>query len=664
MVVRDDHIFVILMAAVVGATSGAAAGLLMTWIEFAVDSFPEPRQTGDVAWWLFVLGVPMLGGLLAGGLRSLARRLIRQPLVLGVPGVVEAVAKRAGVLHGPSGIVCGLGTGLTIGSGGSTGHEGPSVAIGATVGGVLARFFGLGRRRRVAMVGAGSAAGIAAAFNAPLAGVIFTAEVVFGGSIGGDVGTMSVFIPLIVAAVCGTFVSHAIRGESLSFTDLPAHAGLTLGELAFYVVLAVAAGVIGTVFARTVVRIGHAFERIRAPTWIKPAIGALAVGLLAAVFSQDLLGAGHSTVDRALHGELGWRWAAILLLLKIIATGLTVGSGGFGGTFLPQMYVGACLGTLIGSLAALVVGGSQGVGAFALVGMGAIFGAVMHAPLTPIVMVFELTQDYGIMLPLMLSCILAVVVARRISPKSLLALELADRGVVLEREAERDVMQRGHVRELMMSAPAVLTVGAGLQEVSQAALNAELHAVFVVDSDGGVMGYINGKTLAQQVLLAQVHEASTARDLMVTRGLPLLHADDTLAGAMVASARSGLEILPVVDAARRLVGVLRRGDLITHYSEHVLLPREEVVQVRTNASVPDQEVGLGKGIVLERLIVGRRWAGRTLAELGLRQRTGTTVLEWCRGDETLAVDPRAPLREGDALAIAGTREQILRVRAL
>lgn len=664
MVVRDDHIFVILMAAVVGATSGAAAGLLMAWIDFAVASFPEPTRSDEIVRWVFVLGVPVLGGLLAGGLRLLARRLIRQPPVLGVPAVIEAVAKRAGVLHGRSGLVCGLGTGLTIGSGGSTGHEGPSVAIGATVGSVLARFFGLGRRRRVAMVGAGSAAGIAAAFNAPLGGVIFTVEIVFGGAIGGDVGAMSVFIPLIVAAVCGTFVSHAIRGENLSFIDLPAHAGLSLGELAFYVLLALAAGVIGPLFARTVVRMGHSFEKVKAPVWVKPAIGALGVGLLAAVVSHDLLGAGHSTVDRALHGELGWRWAAILLLLKIVATGLTVGSGGFGGTFLPQMYVGACLGTLVGTLATLVVGGSQDVGAYALVGMGAIFGAVMHAPLTPIVMVFELTRDYGIILPLMLSCILAVVVARRISPQSLLALELADRGVVLDHEAERDVMRRGHVRELMLPPPPVLTSGAGLDEIRKAALDAELHAVFVVDADGGVIGYINGKTLAQQVLLSKVHEASTAADLMVTRRLPLLYCDDTLAGAMVASARSGLEILPVVDESRRLIGALRRGDLIAHYSEHVLHEREEVVQVRTNAAVPDQEVGLGRGIILERVIVGRRWAGRSLAELELRQRTGTTVLEWCRGEDTLPVDPRAPLREGDLLAIAGTREQILRARTL
>jgi CIC family chloride channel protein len=663
-VLRDDHVFMIIMAAVVGITSGAAAGGLLWWIDSAIALFPRPDE-GD-AWlrWSVVILVPVLGGLLAGGLRVVSDRVVRDQVVVGVPGIIEAIDKQGGTVHGRGGVVTGLGTGVTIGSGGSCGHEGPSVAIGAAVGSALARFFGLRMRRHLAMVGAGCAGGLAAAFNAPLAGVIFTVELVFGGAIGGNVGTMSVFIPLIVAAVSGTFTAHAIFGDHSAF-DIAAHDVPALTELAFYVGMAVLAGFIGSLMSRAVLEATSRFEALRAPVWVKPALGALGVGLMAALVSNEVLGAGHSTVERALHGDLGWKLAALLLVAKIAATALTVGSGGFGGVFMPSLYVGACMGTLVGLLAYLALGSVvQDTGAYALVGMGAIFAAMMHAPLTPIVMIFELTRDWGIILPLMLACILSTVVARRVNALSFYKMVLKHRGVILSHEAEGEVMKRGQVRELMIATQTVLTAQAGVEEVRRVVLDADLRATFVVNDDATVAGYINGNQLAKRMLNAQVHPESTARDLMGQSDLTLLYPHDTLAAAMLAFARSGQEILPVVDNERHLLGVIRRGDLMAHYSDKVLGEQEEVVQIHAGERGPDQEVGLGKGLVLERIIVGRSWAGRSLTDLELRRRTGVMVLEWCRGDSVMVVDPRRPMREGDTLAVCGTREQLLQARSV
>lgn len=663
MVLRDDHLFIILMAAFVGVTSGAAAGLLLAWIEFAIASFSSVDDDAVALRWVVVVGVPVLGGLLAGAIRYAAARL-ELPVAAGVPAIIEAIARDGGRLRGPSGLLCGLGTGVTIASGGSCGHEGPSAAIGATVGSVLARFFGLRQRRRLAMVGAGCAGGLAAAFNAPLAGVIFTVEIVFGGAIGGDVGSMSVFIPLVVAAVCGTFTSYAIRGDAVVF-DLPEHATAAAGDFGFYVLLAVLAGILGTAMSRAILLSASRFDAARMPMWIKPALGGLGVGVLAVLVSQELMGVGHTTVHNALHGQLDLQLALALVFLKVVATALTLGSGGFGGAFMPSLYVGACLGTLVAGLADLALVDAQASGAYALVGMGAIFAATMHAPLTPIVMMFEMTHDYAIILPLMLSCILAVVVARRFGPDSLFKLELQRRGVLLGPDAEAEVMRRGLVSELLRPPGAVLTESASLDEIRRICLGGEHDAVFVVDGDGAVVGYVERGDLARRLLAGELADPITARELMTSRRMALLVPTDTLAGAMLASARSGMELLPVVDAERRLVGVLRRGDLVAHYSDKVLGEREEVVQVRVGgAAVPDQEVGLGKGIILERVVIGRGWAGRSLAELDLRGRTGVTVLEWCRGEQTLPIDPRAPLREADVLALAGTREQLLLTRAI
>lgn len=662
LVIRDDHVFLIVMAAFVGVTSGAAAGALLAWIGYAFELFPKADAGDSLLRWLVVLGVPVLGGLLAGALHLLLRRVIRQPVVLGIPAVIEAIARGGGKIGGRQGVVVGIGTGITIGSGGSCGHEGPSVAIGAAVGSVLARFFGLRMRWHLSMVGAGCAGGLAAAFNAPLAGVIFTVEIVFGGAIGGNVGTMSVFVPLIVAAVAGTLTSHAIRGEHLTFQAVQ-HGDGMLAEMLFFVALAALAGVVGTAFGRAMIVATRWFEQLRAPTWVKPAIGALGVGLLAALVSNELLGAGHSTLARALDGSLGWKLALALGALKLVATALTVGSGGFGGVFMPSLYVGACLGTVVAVVAEAALGpGVESSGVYALVGMGAIFAATMHAPLTPIVMIFELTQDYEVILPLMLGCILAVFVARRTYPLSFFKESLRIRGVILGHEAEVEVMKRGRVGELMQPAPTVLPPGADLETIRKTSLEADMRATFIVDDQGAVIGFINGNQLARRMLSGELHAGSTAADVMGTV-LPFLYPSDTLAGAMLASARSGMELLPVVDEERRLLGVLRRGDLLAHYSDKVLGEQEEAVHLHGEGA-PGHEVGLGKGIILEHLVVSRRWAGRSLAALDLRGSTGVTVLEWLRGDAVLPVDPQQALREGDVLAAVGTREQFLKARLL
>lgn len=660
-VVRDDHLFLILMAAVVGMTSGAAAALLLTWIEAANRLFIE--DVSGYLRWAAVVVVPVLGGLAAGGLAYLSRRFFRVIPVISPAGVIASVAQNHGRLSGRGGLVTGLGTGMSIGSGGSCGHEGPSVAIGAAVGSVLAQFFGLRLRRQVALVGAGCAGGLAAAFNAPLAGVIFTVELVFGGAIGGNVGTMSVFIPLIVAAVTGTFTAHAIFGPHVEF-QLVDHPSAAFPDYGFYVAMAIVAGILGVMMGRAIIYGFRKFEGLgRLPVWLHPAVGGFGVGLLAVAVSPDLLGAGRHIVDQALHSSLAWQAALLLVGFKIVATSLTLGSGGFGGAFMPSLYVGSCLGTLVGTVAHLALGAeAHPNSAYALVGMAAVFAGMMQAPLTPIVMIFELTHDYGIILPLMLSCILAVVVARRFSDRGFYRMILDHRGVILGHEAEGEVMKRGHVRQLMVQPQRILTEQAELPEIRQATLDAELTAVFVVDAEGTVVGFINGNQLARRMLGGELQQGSTAGELMGRR-LTLLYADDTLAGAMSAFTRAKQDVLPVVDREHKLRGVLRRGDLMSHYSDKVLGEQQEVVQVHATGRA-DEEVGLGKGIVLERVVVGRRWAGRSLADLELRRKTGVVVLEWRRGDRVMTIDPAAPLREGDVVAISGTRAQILEAREL
>ena|GEM_PF-56757 len=662
----DDHVYLLLMAVIVGVASGATAGLLLLWIARAVELFPAVGEAFPSFGWIYLILAPALGGLMVGGLRMFARRWLGD-LSEGIPAVIAAVGQQ-GRLQGSSGAVLGVGAGLTIASGGSVGHEGPTVAIGATVGSVVARFFGLRLRRQTTMIGAGCAAGLAAAFNAPLAGVIFTVEVVFKRSVGGNVGTMSVFTPLIVAAVAGTFTSHAIFGERVELIAPGDVAGeQLLLEMLFFLALAVIAGLLSPLMSRVILFCGDVFEGIEPlPAWARPAVGGLGVGLIGALLFTELLGPGRQIVFNALNSELVWEVALGLALLKIVATALTIGSGGMGGVFMPSLVIGACVGTVVHALASLILGeAASQPAAYALVGMGAYLGATLRAPLTPIVMIFELTGDYGLILPLMFACILSAFVAGRVEKDTLFDLSLRRRGSadVLDVGDDIGVMYRGHVGDLMHRPDHMLRLSSSFDELQRAALVESTPTLYLLDEHERVAGVIDSRTLAARILQGPIDPHATAGDLTTEDTPTLLVPDDTLAGAMLAFSRSGRDVLPVVDANRQLLGLIERTTLMAHYSEHVLEQRDAELQLHAGTGL-DHEVSLGSGVTLERVVVGRAWAGRSLIQLDLRGRVSVQVLEWRRDDQLLALDPKVPLREGDVLALAGSREDLLAARWL
>lgn len=662
-VVRDDHVFLLLMAALIGICSGASAGLLLMWIEKANELFHGAGTGGRWAVAL-TIGLPAVGGLLVGLLKLLAQRHGRS--VSACPSaVMEAIAIDRGKLSSRNGLWLGLGTGLTIGSGGSVGHEGPTVVIGATVGSVISRFFGLRSRRHVAMLGAGSAGGLAAAFNAPLAGVIFTVEVVFGRSVGGNVGTMSVFAPLVVAAVSGTFVSHSIFGQRTEFA-MPEAVLISPTDLLPIIFLAGLCGLVSPLLSHAVLWVQRLLKRFRVPYWVSPALGGLAVGVVAYLVSEELLGPGRHAIAELTRGEMPWRLALTLLVGKLMAAALTKGSGGMGGLFMPSLFMGACLGAVVHALVAEPFLGSASASVYALVGMGAFLGATLRAPLTPIVMLFELTHDYGTILPVMTACIVASFIAGRIDALSIYHHQLAWRGVDISssQEAESEAMKRLRVSDVMRVPTVVAHRDDPVSDIAERADTAGMDCVYVLDeASGRVVGRLDFHKMTTALLRGKIDPAATVGSMMVAGNPHLLVPTDTLAGAMAAFARASRRTLAVVDDQGALCGTLEHGDVLDAYRRHVLERPDAGLLVHAGGG-RDQEVELGAGVILERVLVGRRWAGKTLAELDLRGRSQVQVLEWSRGGEPRMIDPSVPLVEGDELALVGTRSALVESRWL
>ncbi|MEN8161935.1 MAG: chloride channel protein, partial [Myxococcota bacterium] len=428
----NEHVTVVLVAIGVGVVSafGAVAfrwairlvtdgsfDWLPTNLGLAEGTVPsiheDPREAAGALPWFWLLLVPALGATLAA---PLIYFLAREAKGHGVPEVMESIALRGGAIRPRVVLVKALASALTIGSGGSVGREGPIVQIGSALGSSVGQLLRMPGRHLRTLVGCGAAAGIAAAFNAPIAGALFAVEVILGDF------AVPQFSPIVIASVVATVISRYFYGDFPAF-EVPPYQLVSPFELGPYMLAGVAAGVVGVVFIRVLYASEDFFERLRIPELLKLPIGGLCVGAIA-IFLPHVYGVGYSTINDALTGALPLGLLVLLLGAKIMATSLTLGSGGSGGIFAPSLFLGAMTGGAIGTIVHQIFPESTASsGAYALVVMGAVVAATTHAPITAIIIIFELTKEIAIVPPLMASCVISTIVSSYPDPNSIYTLK-------------------------------------------------------------------------------------------------------------------------------------------------------------------------------------------------------------------------------------------------
>lgn len=392
-------------------------------------------------WW-GLCAVALVGGALVGLV------VHRFPIAAqtGVPTVIKAVALDAGRMPARQGPAYAGAAGLTVAAMGPVGLEAPVVVFGASAASGLGQALSLSQGRLRVLVAAGVAAGVSAAFNAPIAGALFALEIVVG-----ELG-MTVFSPVVIASVMGTVVHRSLEGDHPVLRDVQFEIGSSY-EILLYVLLGLLCGGVATMFVRTLesTRQGAARALQPVPAWLRPGVGLLAVTAIALAFDRhDVLGSGYETLQRLLDAKLVGAAVLMIFMAKLVVTCLAQATGSVGGNFLPSLMLGAASGSMFGGVAHNVFGDRvAGTGAFALVGMGAVLSAVQQAPMTAVVMVFELCNDYSVILPLIVACILSTLVAARALGGSIYQRALADQGVVLARGKEQNVLRNVRVREAM-----------------------------------------------------------------------------------------------------------------------------------------------------------------------------------------------------------------------
>ena len=605
-------------AVVIGLATGLGAVLItylirgINWVGY--QWIPAAFDGGKI----YVVVVPAVGGLVAG---VLIYKWAAEAKGHGVPEVMEAMALRGGRIRPIVAVIKILASSFTIGSGGSAGREGPIVQIGAGLGSTLGQVLNLSDERIKNLVACGAAAGIAATFNAPIAGVIFALEVIVGRF------TARYFASVVVSAVAAAVVGRIAFGDHPAFAVPTEYGVASLWDFLFYSILGVLAAVVGVAFTRSLYATEDLFDNWkRAPEWLKPAIGGMLLGALALVYpmvthlnwngqTPEIFGVGYAIIESALAGRTLLATAIILLLLKLVATSLTLGSGGSGGVFAPGLFMGAMLGVAFQqSMVHFFPNAIGPTGAFALVGMAAVFSAAAHAPITAVLMLFELTGDYRIILPLMLAVVISTLLSQRMMKgESIYTLKLTRRGIRIREGRDVDIMQSVTVEEVMTTDVATVPSDMTLTELADVFARTRHHGLMVLDRDGNLWGIVTVTDLDRAIREDRPRSTTVAEIATPYERLRFAYPDEPMGEALARMANRGLGRMPVVarDNPRRLLGVIRRSDIVEAYR----LARTRRAELQYRAQRVQRKSPDGTEFIELPLREGDAAVGKTLAEV-------------------------------------------------
>ncbi len=622
---KSEHTFLIIMALIIGIIGGYGAILFRNAIKFFQSVFFQSWHV-DLAYieslpWYIKLFVPAIGGLIVG---PIIYFFAREAKGHGVPEVMEAIILKGGKIRPRVVVAKIIASAVSIGSGGSVGREGPIVQIGSAAGSTLGQLLHVRGSILRTLVAAGAAAGIAGTFNAPIAGAIFSLEILLGDF------AIAQFSPIVVASVTSTVISRHYLGNYPAF-DIPSYELVSIWEFIPYTILGVLAAFVAISFIVSVYSFEDIFEKIKIPEWIKPAIGGLFIGAMG-IFIPHIYGVGYETMDLALAGKLAWGFLVFLVFAKLLATSVTIGSGGSGGVFAPSLFLGATLGGAIGTIGHIFFPEIVGTpGSYALVGMGAVAGATMHAPITSILILFELTNDYRIILPLMTSIIISTVIKMHFYKESIYSLKLKRKGLDIKPKFEPNVLGKIKIEKLYKTDFLSVNQNETFDKLWDfAKKNIHLN-YFVVDDTGKLMGILSPfriRTLAHSSEKQENNKILKAKDLIVDDKI-FFTPEDTLDMAMLILNEMLYDEIPIVNNKKDkiLIGYVSKTDIIEAYNVEMMKKNMiNSVSGYITSIYQFKKLKLTDGEVLSEVEVPGDFVGKTLKDLDIRNRYGIEVI--------------------------------------
>ena len=569
--VRNKQLIMIILAIVTGAAAALGAVLFREGVVLIqTGTFGASLETStnviqNLPGWQIVT-VPTLGGLLIG---LFVYYFMPGKRGRGVADVMESVALRSGAISLKAGLGAAAVSAASIGVGASVGREGPVVHLGATLSSFVATRLRLSRSQAVTLLGCGVASAVAASFNAPIAGVFFALEVVIGHY------ALSAFAPIVIAGVIGTIISRVYFGNFPAFI-VPDHSLVSFWELPAFALLGVVCALTAIIFLRSAAAASDIAAKIPVAPYLKTMGGGFCVGVIALAF-PEVMGVGYEATDKALNGKYELAILIALVAAKVAATAISVGAGFGGGVFAPSMFMGAMVGGAFGMIATQIFPDlSSGHAAYTLVGLGAVSGAVLGAPISTILIVFELTADYALTIAVMVAVVIASVITQQVMGHSFFTWQLDRRGINIRGGRETGLMATTKVENVMSLKFTPVMQGLNINGVREKLLSAPHGELFVVDGNGALTGTITLEDLADGAFDHSIDDVVNARDVARVHP-PFLEAGASLDHALKMMQDTGEEHVAVVENREnmKLVGFIHEIDVMFVYNRALLEARRE-----------------------------------------------------------------------------------------
>jgi len=597
--------------------------------------------------------IPTAGGVFVG---FIIQYIAREAKGHGVPEVMEAIIMRNGIIRPRVVFAKLVASAIYIASGGSVGREGPVIQIGSAVGSSIGQFFRVNAKRMRTFVACGAASGIAAAFNAPVAGALFAVEVILGDF------AVPQFSAVVISSVMATVVSRTYLGDYPAFRVPEYHLNSPV-ELIFYVILGFLSAAVALLFIRVLYSTEEFFDNKKWPEPVKTGLGGLGIGLVGILFPQ-IYGVGYDTITSALNNSLVWQMAFALVFIKLIATSLSLGSGGSGGIFAPSLFLGAMLGSFFGSsLAQLFPDLSISPGAYALVAMGGVVAAATHGPIAAILIIFEMSGSYKIMLPLMITCIIATVLKIKLQEESIYTLKLKLRGINIFGGRELNVLKKLKVEDIYRKSVEVIKESEPFPQILEKMASSQHNYFYVIDDSNKFLGSVSLNEIRRTILdYDHLKNLLIASDIMNSKVISV-HPNDNLDDVMKTFGTHNLDELPVVTKANgdEILGSIWQHDVIETYNKQIFLrDMSGELGIGIRKTISEKTVPVIDKYYLKHLEAPNVFIGKTLQELDLRSRYGADVLlikkESEQGDiKTILPDANYIIEMGDALLIFGEK---------
>lgn len=675
-----EGLVLLVMAIIVGVATGFAAVFFIRLIQYIqIFFYGGSEKIFPALGRLWIIIIPVIGGLLVG---PIITKFATEAKGHGVPEVMQALILRGGRIRPRVALAKIIASALCIGTGGSAGREGPIVQVGSALGSSVGQWLHLSDERIKNLVACGAAAGIAATFNAPIAGVVFAIEVLLSEL------QVAVFGNVVVSAVAASIVSRIFLGSRPAF-EIPGYVMNSPWEIILYIILGLLAAFVGILFIRMLYFTEDVFEQLAIPLWLKPAIGSLLLGILAFSYpylgtisyisSADMslglplvenyphiFGSGFVFLEEVLQGHAPFFLIFLLIFLKPLATSFTLGSGNSGGVFAPSLFTGAMLGGAFGYLAMRLFPGLPiEVGAYALVGMAAVFSAAARAPLTSMLIVFEMSNDYRLILPLMAAGMVASTFAQWLHPESIYTLKLSKRGIRFAQGRDMDIMQTVQVEEVMNKAPITVHNEQSVADLFAAFQETHLGGFPVLNNNNELYGIVTMQDMERTIqdMERTLHRKDVnLRDLKIwdvaTPEPVTVFPDEPIWSAIRKMAPRDLARLPVVARSnpKQFVGLISRSDIVRAYN--VGLMRKQKDQLAQERSTLRKVTGLDFiEIKVESNCAG---TGKRLADMHLPR--NTNVVSILRHGSVIVPDGNTRILPGDVITVLCLSSQIEAIR--